>query len=281
MMRSASGTVENPGTNVAAEARPQRRHRRIMLGHARAPHPRKSRRHPELPNRHSRCAPPTPRKDAARCGHTDRRNRKGKDFACIAEDCGHEDDADINAANNILADGLAVIGREGTTSGANTPEIGPTKRQPQPVLPCRRIGKPRPSGRGEVMKPPDLTTLESAMGDLKQAMQPSTPMLEGVRLLESASLGIRDVTDLIEGYLPEAEAALTAALRDRGHDPAAAAGAAADRMLAGLRHLAEASRAYAATLNDPDVDGHAAERQLRAARVAVFSSLSDLLDGAS
>ena len=120
------------------------------------------------------------------------------------------------------------------------------------------------------------------MGDLKQAMQPSTPMLEGVRLLESASLGIRDVTDRIEEYLPEAEASLTAALRDRGHDPAAAAaGAAADRMLAGLRHLAEASRTYAVTLNDPDVDGHAAERQLRAARVAVFSSLRDLLDGAS
>ena len=120
------------------------------------------------------------------------------------------------------------------------------------------------------------------MADLKQAMQPSTPMLEGIRLLESASLGIRDITDLIEGYLPEAEAALTAALRDRGHDPAAAAaGAAADRMLAGLRHLAEASRTYAATLNDPDVDGHAAERQLSAARAAVFSSLRDLLDGAS
>ena len=68
--------------------------------------------------------------------------------------------------------------------------------------------------------------------------------------------------------MPEAEAALTAALRDRdrGHDPAtAAAGAAADRMLAGLRHTAGASRAYAATLDDPDVDGRTAERELRAA----------------
>ena len=99
---------------------------------------------------------------------------------------------------------------------------------------------------------------------------------------ELASLGIRDVTDRIEEYLPEAEAALTAALRDRGHDPAAAAaGAAADRMLAGLRHLAEASRTYAATLNDPDADGHAAERQLRAARAAAFSSLRELLNAAA
>ncbi len=127
-----------------------------------------------------------------------------------------------------------------------------------------------------------MTTLESAIADLKQAVQPSTPILEGMRLLESASLGIRDVTDRIEAYLPEAEATLTVALRDRGHDPATtAAGAAADRMLTGLRHLAEASRTYAATLNDPDVDGHAAERQLRAARAAAFSSLRDLLDGAS
>ena len=55
-------------------------------------------------------------------------------------------------------------------------------------------------------KPPELTILELAMGELKQAMQPSTPILESMRLLESASLGIRDVTGRIEEYLPEAEA---------------------------------------------------------------------------
>ena len=131
-------------------------------------------------------------------------------------------------------------------------------------------------------KPPELTALDSAMGDLKQAMQPSTPMLESVRLSESASLAILDVADRIEEYLPEAEAALTAALRDRGHDLAiAAAGAAADRMLAGLRHIAGASRAYAATLEDPDVDGRAAERELRAACAGAFSSLRELIDEAS
>ena len=131
-------------------------------------------------------------------------------------------------------------------------------------------------------EPPELTALESVMRDMKQAMQPSTPILESVRLLESASLATRDVADRIEEYLPEAEAALTATLRDRGHDPAtAAAGAAADRMLAGLRHTAGASRAYAATLEDPDVDGSAAERELRAARAGAFSSLTELIDGAS
>ena len=120
------------------------------------------------------------------------------------------------------------------------------------------------------------------MGDLKLAMEPSTPILESVRLLESASLGILDLAERIEDYLPEAEAALTAALRDRGHDPAAAAaGAAADRMLAGLRHMAGASRAYAATLDDPDVDGRADERELHAACAGAFSSLTELIDGAS
>ena len=131
-------------------------------------------------------------------------------------------------------------------------------------------------------EPPELTALDSAVGDLQQAMQPSTPILESVRLLESASLGICDVADRIEEYLPKAEAALTATLRDRGHDTAtAAAGAAADRMLAGLRHLAGASRAYAATLEDPDVDGRAGERELRAARAGAFSSLRELIEGAS
>ena len=44
-------------------------------------------------------------------------------------------------------------------------------------------------------------------------------MLEGIRLLESASLGISDATNRIEEYLPEAEVALTVALRDRGPQP--------------------------------------------------------------
>ena len=119
------------------------------------------------------------------------------------------------------------------------------------------------------------------MGDLKQAMQPSTPILESVRLLESASLGILDVADRSEKYLPEAEATLTATLRDRGHVPTiVAAGAAADRMLAGLRHIAGTSRKYAATLDDPDVDGRSAERELRAACASASSSLTELTDGA-
>ena len=71
-------------------------------------------------------------------------------------------------------------------------------------------------------EPPELTALDSAIGDLDKAMQPSTTTAESVRLLESASLGICDVADRIEAYLPEAEATLTLSLRGRGHDPATA-----------------------------------------------------------
>ena len=129
MMRSASGTVENPGTNVAAK----RGLNAAIAASCWGMLERRTRDKAEAtPNRtvvsvraaytSQRCRP---------CGHTDRRNRKDKEFACI--ECGHEDDADTNAANNILADGLAVIRRGGMISGTNIPKIGPTKRQPHPA----------------------------------------------------------------------------------------------------------------------------------------------------
>ena len=131
-------------------------------------------------------------------------------------------------------------------------------------------------------EPPGLTALESAIGDLDEAMQPFTTMQESVRLLESASLGICDAADRIKAYLPEAEATLNRSLRSHGHDPAAAAaGAAADRMLAGLRRLADASRAYAATLDDPDTDHSAAESELHTARTDASTNLRTLIEGAS
>lgn len=133
-----------------------------------------------------------------------------------------------------------------------------------------------------VREPPELTALESAMRELDEAMQSSTKIQESVRLLESASLGICDLADRIEAYRPEAAATLTVSLRGRGQDPAAvAAGAAVDRMLAGLRHLADASRAYAATLDDPDADDSDAESELQAARADASASLRALIEGAS
>lgn len=125
MSRSASGTLDRPGTNVAAKRGLNRRIRASCWG--------------KLAQRTCEKAaasgvevvfvdPAYTSQRCSRCNHTDRRNRDGKDFICVA--CGHTDDADTNAANNILADGLAVIRRGGTISGTDIPETGPTKRQP-------------------------------------------------------------------------------------------------------------------------------------------------------
>ena len=46
----------------------------------------------------------------SRCGHTDKQNRKTQaDFACLS--CGHRDNADVNAALNIMAFGNGATGR--------------------------------------------------------------------------------------------------------------------------------------------------------------------------
>jgi len=43
----------------------------------------------------------------SQCGHTEKENREGKSFSCIK--CGYKQDADLNAAINILEAGLALI----------------------------------------------------------------------------------------------------------------------------------------------------------------------------
>ncbi|MBI2691316.1 MAG: transposase [Solirubrobacterales bacterium] len=46
------------------------------------------------------------------CGHTNKENRKSQAvFSCTS--CGHLEHADVNAAKNILAAGLAAAGRGG------------------------------------------------------------------------------------------------------------------------------------------------------------------------
>lgn len=67
----------------------------------------------------------------AACGYVDRFNRNGKLFRCTR--CGHEDDADINAAKNILAAGLAVLaGRSAQHMDVEDAVLSgrPVKRQP-------------------------------------------------------------------------------------------------------------------------------------------------------
>lgn len=57
------------------------------------------------------------------CGHVSKENRKGTKFPCLA--CGHDAHADVNAAKNILAAGLAVI-----ACGEHLDVTGSMKQEP-------------------------------------------------------------------------------------------------------------------------------------------------------
>ena len=61
------------------------------------------------------------------CGHVDKDSRKRTDFKCTA--CGHADDADVNAALNILAFGNGAAGRGGGDTGGAPCHSRPEKRQ--------------------------------------------------------------------------------------------------------------------------------------------------------
>lgn len=64
------------------------------------------------------------------CGHVEKENRKSQsEFCCVK--CGHHDDADMNAAKNILAAGHAVIA---------CGEIGlPNSLKQEPLQNCEKV----------------------------------------------------------------------------------------------------------------------------------------------
>ena len=129
MVSSAKGTVENPGKNVRQKAGLNRSissqawatfRKRLTDKAAAAIDPDGSPRPVVVV-----VVPPayTSQRCSA-CGHTAKENRESQAvFRCRA--CGYSANADVNAAINIRAAGLAVAGRGGT------PEVvGPVKRQP-------------------------------------------------------------------------------------------------------------------------------------------------------
>ena len=62
------------------------------------------------------------------CGHIAKENRSSQpEFKCTA--CGHADDADVNAALNILAFGNGAAGRGGGDTGGVSRQSRPVKRQ--------------------------------------------------------------------------------------------------------------------------------------------------------
>ena len=115
MLRSARGTVESPGRNVAAKAGLNRRI-------AASAWSRLVRRTTDKAAVSQGCevVRVDPRHTSQRCsvcGHVDPGNRPSQAvFYCLG--CGHADNADVNAAKNILAAGLAATARGGR------PEVG-------------------------------------------------------------------------------------------------------------------------------------------------------------
>ena len=62
------------------------------------------------------------------CGHVAKGNRQTQsEFKCLS--CGHSDDADVNAALNILASGNGAAGRGGGDTGGVSCHSRPVKRQ--------------------------------------------------------------------------------------------------------------------------------------------------------
>jgi putative transposase len=119
MVRSASGTVEQPGVNVTQKRALNRAITRQAWATIRQ----------RLCDKAAAATSPvtvvtvppanTSRRCAA-CGHVAQENRENQAvFRCAA--CKHAANADVNAANNILAAGRAVTGREGSREQADEP----------------------------------------------------------------------------------------------------------------------------------------------------------------
>ena len=112
MVRSAKGTITEPGVNVAQKRGLNRAIHRQGWSTIR----RRLEQKAKAATTECVVVAINPRGTSQRCnvcGHTDSANRKNQAvFHCRA--CGHSDNADINASRNINAAGLAVTGRGGT-----------------------------------------------------------------------------------------------------------------------------------------------------------------------
>jgi putative transposase len=124
MIRSARGTRDAPGVNVAAKGGLNRAISAQGWSMLRR----------RLSDKAATCGvtvvavnPAHTSQHCAVCGHTCAENRKNQAvFGCRA--CGHVANADVNAATNILAAGLAVTARGGTSRSR-----GPDETRTRPV----------------------------------------------------------------------------------------------------------------------------------------------------
>jgi transposase len=120
MTRSARGTAEAPGRNVAAKAGLNREISKAGWGLL------VRRLEDKAPGRVEKVPAAYTSQRCSACGHTARENRESQAlFLCTA--CGYACNADVNAAINIAA-GHAVNARGGDRA------TGPANREPQPSL---------------------------------------------------------------------------------------------------------------------------------------------------
>ena len=120
MAKSAKGTKQKPGKNVKAKAILNRKILASAWGTL------------ELCLNYKmevrRVPPAYTSQTCHQCGHVAKENRKKQsNFKCTA--CGHADDADVNAALNILAFGNEAAGRGGGDTGGASCHGRPVKRQ--------------------------------------------------------------------------------------------------------------------------------------------------------
>jgi putative transposase len=130
MVRSAKGTIENPGKNVAQKRGLNRsihnqgwyEFRKRLTEKASAA---------TFPTFVVPVPPAYTSQRCSECGHTEKKNRKNQaSFSCVS--CSFTTNADVNAARNILAAGLAVAGRGGiphSDKELSSKSSGPMKRQ--------------------------------------------------------------------------------------------------------------------------------------------------------
>ncbi|MDE0152727.1 MAG: transposase [Gammaproteobacteria bacterium] len=119
MTKSARGTKQKPGKNVGAKSGLNRQILASAWGTLELCLSYK------MEVRH--VDPAYTSQTCHRCGHVDKDNRKDSDFKCTA--CGHTDDADVNAALNVLAFGNGATGRGGGDTGGASCHSRPRKRQ--------------------------------------------------------------------------------------------------------------------------------------------------------
>lgn len=126
MTRSASGTVEQPGTNVAQKQGLNRELQDATLGKLAT---RVCVKAESAGRRVWMVRPENTSRTCSRCGHTAKDNRRSQAvFACQA--CGHTANADVNAAVNVAGRGRRA---ETAWENAGAPSLHrkPSRRRPR------------------------------------------------------------------------------------------------------------------------------------------------------